>query len=723
MGCTYSAEAPQEAAAAPLPSASASSIKKHIPEVNTYETAKEKSKDIYKVRRPAAERFVNENLQYCNKYVPDCLLPSRLQSNGSCATMYFYAVRAIAADEISHRVLSSCESCNANVKALNQICIAVPSLLPEDIARVVSELVFREMEVINFHVQYIGCFEVERETTLRHMQRFHRAVCCWQNEMPVEETSSSSSAGRWKREITSPLCANSSKGASVKELFDALDSGYKNIYSLDEGAGSVREEVPLFVSGTDIAKEDPFSPYVDAEEWARSSNGAYYVVLPLPEDSPQVISNKRELLLSPEQLDIFRDPLRLQRHVRDCANDAQALVYNLQVLRRANRERRLHFFPPSETRASADELRGQLLSRGTLDLFMALDGQGDKVRLGSVLKTVTTAAPVDENGNRGAKSTVSVTYGENFASRHPHWRGALESLAGRPEHCLVSVLSVATKCKLIPLLKTRAIPTNLRFDSVRLDMQKRVLLGRNEANGYTPDDGLFYDKNDLNSPLLDLASYGLRDECYDCGPLPFKQTLGRSKASNEQRAKTNVAKKNKEFSRYHKHNSPAFLVPECCRPLGRSVWMHMGLCLPSIMWRLQSLLVAAECRDSIAPPGGLLSTLPDSKVVLEAITPVRVNEEINSERLENLGDTLLKFVSAVVLYNRFPLDTERALSNKRSDIICNKNLCEISQRIDIAKYVRCVNLSTGKQSLRIRPPGMVIGSTRQVSGALTNRII
>ena len=50
----------------------------------------------------------------------------------------------------------------------------------------------------------------------------------------------------------------------------------------------------------------------------------------------------------------------------------------------------------------------------------------------------------------------------------------------------------------------------------------------------------------------------------------------------------------------HSHTAVTHLLPAQCKVLGRSRWFYCGLIQPSIVWRVQGLLLAAEVKTSLS---------------------------------------------------------------------------------------------------------------------------
>lgn len=60
----------------------------------------------------------------------------------------------------------------------------------------------------------------------------------------------------------------------------------------------------------------------------------------------------------------------------------------------------------------------------------------------------------------------------------------------------------------------------------------------------------------------------------------------------------------------------------------------------------------------------------------------------HNERLEFLGDSVLNYVTTLILYERFPHEKEGFMSSWRSNLVCNKTLAEFSARYNFNKMLR-----------------------------------
>lgn len=108
--------------------------------------------------------------------------------------------------------------------------------------------------------------------------------------------------------------------------------------------------------------------------------------------------------------------------------------------------------------------------------------------------------------------------------------------------------------------------------------------------------------------------------------------------------------------------------------------------LPSLMHRLESLMLASQLREEIA--GHSTDLRIPSSLILEAITTLRCNESFSMERLELLGDSVLKYAVSCDLYLKHPTKHEGQLSSQRSWQVCNSTLYELGIDRQLQGYIR-----------------------------------
>ncbi|XP_059637815.1 dicer-like protein 4 isoform X2 [Cornus florida] len=161
------------------------------------------------------------------------------------------------------------------------------------------------------------------------------------------------------------------------------------------------------------------------------------------------------------------------------------------------------------------------------------------------------------------------------------------------------------------------------------------------------------------------------------------------KAKNLFRLKNLLCKRGNPESR-EKEEHFLNLRPEICQlkiiGFSKDIGSSLSL-LPSIMHRLESLLVAVELKQVLSssfPEGAEVTAYR----VLEALTTEKCNEGFSYERLEVLGDVFLKFV---VGRHLFLLDSnlkEGELTQKRKDIVENSNLFKLATMSNLQLYIR-----------------------------------
>ncbi|KAF3446126.1 hypothetical protein FNV43_RR11305 [Rhamnella rubrinervis] len=108
--------------------------------------------------------------------------------------------------------------------------------------------------------------------------------------------------------------------------------------------------------------------------------------------------------------------------------------------------------------------------------------------------------------------------------------------------------------------------------------------------------------------------------------------------------------------------------------------------LPSLMHRLESLMFASQLREEIGchPSSFQIS----SSLILEALTTLRCCESFSMERLELLGDSVLKYVVSCHLFLKYPEKHEGQLSALRQGAICNSNLHKLGIDRKLQGYIR-----------------------------------
>lgn len=77
----------------------------------------------------------------------------------------------------------------------------------------------------------------------------------------------------------------------------------------------------------------------------------------------------------------------------------------------------------------------------------------------------------------------------------------------------------------------------------------------------------------------------------------------------------------------------------------------------------------------------------NTSLLLSALTHRSKNSD-NNERLEFLGDSILGFVIADALYNRFPTASEGELSRSRSHLVRGDTLAKLAKKLELGDFLR-----------------------------------
>ncbi|XP_063947004.1 endoribonuclease Dicer homolog 3a-like isoform X1 [Daucus carota subsp. sativus] len=172
-----------------------------------------------------------------------------------------------------------------------------------------------------------------------------------------------------------------------------------------------------------------------------------------------------------------------------------------------------------------------------------------------------------------------------------------------------------------------------------------------------------------------------------------------------------LSKKRKETSSKKVDRKPYDLVrmpPELLVfvDVGLSVLKSVYL-LPSLVHRLESLMLASQLREEIKSDVGNVHI--SSSLILEALTTTKCGESFSMERLELLGDSVLKYAISCYLFLKYPNKHEGQLSDCRINAIRNSTLHKLGTDKKIQGYIRDNPFDPGRwtapgqQSIRLFP--------------------
>lgn len=146
------------------------------------------------------------------------------------------------------------------------------------------------------------------------------------------------------------------------------------------------------------------------------------------------------------------------------------------------------------------------------------------------------------------------------------------------------------------------------------------------------------------------------------------------------------------------------LIPELCRRHPMSVGT---LFLPPLAVLMEHHLSICDFREFLFRTSGMKC---DHSLLMRAVTSKTVSSVANYERLEFLGDALLKLSTTVRLFTRFPHTSEGGMHFRRKDIVCNARLCQIGEKLGLFNYCKFRKESPGEW----KPPGTDVAGRIQM---------
>ncbi|KZL79902.1 dicer-like protein 2 [Colletotrichum incanum] len=112
-------------------------------------------------------------------------------------------------------------------------------------------------------------------------------------------------------------------------------------------------------------------------------------------------------------------------------------------------------------------------------------------------------------------------------------------------------------------------------------------------------------------------------------------------------------------------------------------YAQFGVLIPSILHRIETHLVARELSTGLLRP----LAISDPALVLTAISTGSAAEPTNYERIEFLGDSILKFSATINVAALYPHWPERLLSFKKDGIVANSTLCKAAIKHGLDRFI------------------------------------
>lgn len=146
------------------------------------------------------------------------------------------------------------------------------------------------------------------------------------------------------------------------------------------------------------------------------------------------------------------------------------------------------------------------------------------------------------------------------------------------------------------------------------------------------------------------------------------------------------------------------LFPEFCevQPLSSEMY-KLARFLPSLFYRLESMLSAHELITEVNSSSHDEFTSPSNSLVMQALTLQGAQDCFNMERLELLGDTFLKMITTVFLFSTLPATASvSVITHKRSNMFSNVRLYFLAMNKSIPSKIKSTVFKARSMWL---PPG------------------
>ncbi|OQN95566.1 hypothetical protein B0A48_18501 [Cryoendolithus antarcticus] len=128
-----------------------------------------------------------------------------------------------------------------------------------------------------------------------------------------------------------------------------------------------------------------------------------------------------------------------------------------------------------------------------------------------------------------------------------------------------------------------------------------------------------------------------------------------------------------------------FALHDCTVDSVTVPWARVGLFMPDILQHIHDYTLVDELRAKLSCD----VSLHNRDYIRSAVTAPSAQRSSNYQRLEFLGDCVLKYVTSCQLFNTHPNWPEGYLSQRRSLLICNATLACAAIRTGLGRYIIC----------------------------------
>ncbi|KAL1297620.1 hypothetical protein AAFC00_006178 [Neodothiora populina] len=124
-------------------------------------------------------------------------------------------------------------------------------------------------------------------------------------------------------------------------------------------------------------------------------------------------------------------------------------------------------------------------------------------------------------------------------------------------------------------------------------------------------------------------------------------------------------------------------LDDCTMDVLPSRYAFAAACIPSILHHVENTLIARELQETILRP----VSITNLDLLMESTTSSSANAERNYERLEFLGDSVLKFCTHVQLMAQHPFWPESFLTSDKGRTNRNASLAKAAMRTGVDRFI------------------------------------
>jgi hypothetical protein len=336
----------------------------------------------------------------------------------------------------------------------------------------------------------------------------------------------------------------------------------------------------------------------------------------------------------------FTDPILWSKFLKKSADEAQILIHNLRIQERISRSSSdaPSGFGDVFRQCTREEVAGMcdmIISKGKGGVFLSASSGDLGARMNDIMKYVKIAdAPTyrgykryvrpsiesctccsnisTEEGEiaectklRKKKGDIGVTFKDHMCTKMHDHIYSIEGLARDPTHRMLKMVPVTNLLTLAPLLGSvkgplpDAPPPSRRpykpltacwmCDSCVTPQNVGIYTGTTASNTTNSTTHSRYDGRGI-----EIAIGSTSRTCME-----ISESIHRCKTDEINKIQVRAKEESLKPRKVHTHADSIMMAPEFCRVLGEGKWYFCGLVAPSVVWRVSSLALSVEARDSV----------------------------------------------------------------------------------------------------------------------------